>query len=152
MNYKIYIDIFSALLTPLIAIITTYLAIRQYKINRAKTRHELYDKRLAVFKTISSFLFSASCSEHFDFEGYRQFSIAKQESYFLFDKDITDYLDYVLEHVNQAYNLKLDEQWAGTEDRNTITHKKRDVEQWCGKEANKATLKFMPYLDLKGLR
>ncbi len=46
MNHKDYVDVLSALLTPFIAIITTYIAYQNYRNAKLKLRHELYDKRL----------------------------------------------------------------------------------------------------------
>lgn len=42
--------------TIVIAIIATYIAIRQYKTSRAQYRLNLYEKRFAVFKATQSFL------------------------------------------------------------------------------------------------
>jgi hypothetical protein len=76
--WKDYVDIFSALLTPTIALITTYIAIQQYRRERAKFRHELYDRRLAVFKAASNYLSIATSyttTENFDEEekAFREF-------------------------------------------------------------------------------
>jgi hypothetical protein len=43
-------DVLQALLTPLIAIITTYIAYQQYRIRRDERSLALYDRRLALFK------------------------------------------------------------------------------------------------------
>jgi len=90
--WKDYVDIFSALLTPTIALITTYIAIQQYRRGRAKFRHELYDRRLAVFKAASNYLSIATrygTTENFDEEekAFREFLAANLESRFLFDKE-----------------------------------------------------------------
>lgn len=53
---KPWIDLIAACLTPLIAIIATYIAYQQYRANRLKNRHDLYDRRLAVYNAVAEFL------------------------------------------------------------------------------------------------
>ena|SRR5437588_2243177 len=92
MNYKVYIDIFSALLTPTIALVTTYIAIQQYRNNRAKLRHELYDRRVAVYNAVGNFLITRINSIEGGGDAFLKFLIAKHESCFLFGNDVVDYL------------------------------------------------------------
>ena len=80
MNYKVYIDIFSALLTPTIALVTTYIAIQQYRNNRAKLRHELYDRRVAVYNAVGNFLITRINSIEGGGDAFLKFLIAKHES------------------------------------------------------------------------
>jgi hypothetical protein len=53
---KPYVDLFAALLTPVIAIIATYIAYQQYRANQLKLRHELYDRRLLLYNAVAEFL------------------------------------------------------------------------------------------------
>ena len=41
--------------TPLIAIITAYIAYQQYRVNKLNLKHVLYEKRLAVLRMIFNF-------------------------------------------------------------------------------------------------
>jgi hypothetical protein len=95
--WKDYVDIFSALLTPLIAIITTYIAVQQYRRERAKFRHELYDRRMAVYKAASNYLSvvirsSSRDNPEEEEKAYKEFVMANAESQFLFDKDVQKFL------------------------------------------------------------
>ncbi|HWS89588.1 MAG TPA: hypothetical protein VN282_21630 [Pyrinomonadaceae bacterium] len=96
--WKDYVDIFSALLTPTIALITTYIAIQQYRRERAKFRHELYDRRLAVFKAASKYLAIVTSYNTIidtvqeEINAYNEFVAANMESQFLFDKEDWLYL------------------------------------------------------------
>ena len=49
-DWEKVVSVFSALLTPLIAIITGYIAVQQYKINRNQFRLALLDRRLKVYE------------------------------------------------------------------------------------------------------
>jgi hypothetical protein len=44
------ISVFTPLLTPLIALIASYIAIQQWRTNKEKLRLDLYDKRFAVYE------------------------------------------------------------------------------------------------------
>jgi hypothetical protein len=45
------LEVFQALLTPTIAVVTAYIAYQQYRIRRDERSLALYDRRLALFKT-----------------------------------------------------------------------------------------------------
>lgn len=49
-------DVLSALLTPLIAAIAVYIAYRQFRVERLRLQHELYERRLKVYRAVQSFL------------------------------------------------------------------------------------------------
>lgn len=53
---KDIIQLSSSCLTPLIAIITAYIAYQQYNTNRQKLKLDLYDKRFKVFLGLQSLL------------------------------------------------------------------------------------------------
>jgi hypothetical protein len=55
-NWQYLVQIFGALLTPTIAIITTYIAISQWRINKTRLDLDLYDRRLAIFKAVEEFM------------------------------------------------------------------------------------------------
>ena len=55
-NSNNWIDILSALLTPLIALIAVYVAYQQHKINKIRLQHELYERRLRVYKAVQTFM------------------------------------------------------------------------------------------------
>lgn len=51
-----WIEILSSSLTPVIAVIALYIAIQQYKTNKQRLRHELYEKRLAIYNVVKMHL------------------------------------------------------------------------------------------------
>jgi hypothetical protein len=80
-------------LAALIAAFGAWVAYRQYRNDQLKIRHDLYDRRLAVFNGFAEFL--AHISQHADAseEAMRAYLQRVRESYFLFGKDISEYLD-----------------------------------------------------------
>lgn len=53
------IQLLSALLTPVIAVVTTYIAIQQYRTSRLKFKLELFEKRYAIYQGVKKFILSA---------------------------------------------------------------------------------------------
>jgi hypothetical protein len=55
MDIKSIIEGLSAGLTPLIAVVMTYIPYQQWRTNKSRLTHELYDRRLTVFKAVRAF-------------------------------------------------------------------------------------------------
>ena len=53
---KNWVDIFSALLLPMIAILGAYIALNQWLTNRNRLKHELFDRRYAQYVALGKFL------------------------------------------------------------------------------------------------
>ena len=100
---KDFFAILSGALTPLIAVITAYIAYQQFLTNKMKLmqeelanklreRHELYDRRLAVFTALMDIIISALTKADESGEKLIGFHRGIAESYFLFDQEIINYL------------------------------------------------------------
>src|SRR5882724_9242365 len=100
-------------LTPMIAVVTAYIAIQQYRTNKrkaesdmrfaqSKQRLDLYDRRLSVFNAALDFIATV---QHMPTEKSHEplftFHRAISESYFLFDQDLLDYLQLLKAKYNQ---------------------------------------------------
>lgn len=155
-------EILSALLTPLIAIITTYIAVQQYRTGRAKFRHELYDRRMAVYKAASKYLTLVAVNyddgtgegekANEEKKAFREFDIANAESAFLFDDKVVRYLNdiyftgflrptgrYLIKHGDDENVEEQKQKLAESTSRHLVQLQGlRDV--------------FMKYLDLKNLK
>jgi hypothetical protein len=155
---KYYVDILAALLTPAIAIITTYIAIQQYRNGKAKLRHDLYDRRMAVYKAASKYLslvvitYAITENPEEEKKALQEFIAANSESHFLFDKEVVNYLAlihitgimrpttrYLIEKGDPAQVEEQKQKLAET----TETHR----QQLQGLQDV-----FMKYLDLKNLK
>jgi len=56
MTFKEIVDVLNALLTPVIAGTTVYIAWQQYQVSRLTLRKDLYEKRLRVYQVFMSYL------------------------------------------------------------------------------------------------
>lgn len=84
---KGWIEILSSLLTPVIAIITFYIAYQQYQINKNKFRLEAYERKLKIYNAVQKFLNEIlrdattnyiSCSEYYSNTAENSFLLNKQ--------------------------------------------------------------------------
>ena len=91
-SMQAWIDVFSALLTPVIAAIAVYVAYQQWQTNRRRLQLDLYDRRLRIYQAVSQFIskvLTGLSPEPQDFSDYWRDTA---EADFLFGTDIRDYL------------------------------------------------------------
>ena len=88
-----WIDVLSGLLTPLIALIAVYIAYQQYRTNSLRLRHEVYERRLRVYKAVQAFLSEIMREGDIDFPRTSHFYAEASEAAFLFDREIQTFID-----------------------------------------------------------
>lgn len=88
LNLKFIVEFFSGLLTPAIGIITTYIAIQQYKTNRLKLRLELYPRQLEVYESVMKIFAIVNQTGRLEYEDVSKFWGETKENLFLFEKDV----------------------------------------------------------------
>ena len=85
-NQKSWIDILSALLVPTIAIIASSIAFLQWRINRCRLKHELFDRRYQQFTVIKEFLGSIMTSGKVYSDEENKYLTGTRGIRFIFDK------------------------------------------------------------------
>jgi hypothetical protein len=134
-------QIFSAVFTALIALITTTILVQQHLLARRKLRHELYDRRFAVYNALMGFLsLVIEGGEQISVETLYKFKADTNQAFFLFDRDVREYLDEV---YSRAVELRRKQKKA-EEDSDDL--------KWFGGQFDKSRTKFAKYLMLKSLR
>ena len=153
------INTLSALLTPTIAVITTYIAVQQYRSGKAKFRHELYDRRMAVYKAANNYLSvvvvgytGRDNAEEEEKEAFKEFVATNAETAFLFDNEVVMYLASI--HITGGirlptrYMMKMgDPVLAKEQEQKLAETTQKHQEQLYGLRDV-----FMKYLDLKNLK
>jgi len=91
-SIKPLIDLFTALLSPLVAIIVTYIAYQQWKINNSKEKREVKSEKLQVYLSAKRFLSKIDETRTVDESLYREFQEATALADFMFDETIIDWL------------------------------------------------------------
>jgi hypothetical protein len=91
------LEISKGLLTPAIAIITTYIAFQQWKTNRQKLDLDKYDRRLKVYQEVIKLLSKLSITL-VSLDELVIFRAAVAEADFLFGPDILEYIEEISSH------------------------------------------------------
>jgi len=96
-NPRTVVDVFSAALTPTIAIIATYLAYQQWRINKTRLDLALYDRRLAVYKAVDAFYGEIGTHGTAKYAMVFELRHATAEAAFLFPAEVEKHLTEVYE-------------------------------------------------------
>lgn len=88
MTLKEIVETFNALLTPVIAGTTIYIAWQQYQVSQLSLRKDLYEKRLRVFHVFMSYLSEIVREGKVNFNRSLQFIADASEADFLFDEEV----------------------------------------------------------------
>jgi hypothetical protein len=95
-DQKYVVEIFGALLTPTIAIITTYVAWQQWQIKKSEFNLACYDRRLAVYKALDSFYGEVATAATANYSAVLKLRVDTAEAPFLFGTEIE-------KHLNEVY-------------------------------------------------
>ena len=92
-NSTSLVDVLSALLTPLIALIMVYIAYQQYKLNEQRLRHEIYEKRIKIYKSVNKFISQITANGQPTYTECYILYLEASEAPFLFNSQIITYVD-----------------------------------------------------------
>ncbi len=96
-----------ALLTPVIAIVATYIAWQQWKTNQLKLHLDRYDRRLKVYEEVRQILSIIVRDAKASYDDLLKFKRAVSEADFLFGPDIPAYIEEIYQR-----GVKL-QYWSG---------------------------------------
>lgn len=93
MDIRALVEGLSAGLTPVIAVVMTYIAYQQWRTNRSRLNYERYDRRLAVFKAVKAFYGEIGDAGTAKYGMVMRFYAASGEADFLFGDDIRKHIE-----------------------------------------------------------
>jgi hypothetical protein len=130
------VRVLSALLTPTIGVITTYIAYHQYATNKRQARLALFDKRLPVFNSVMKLLAEILRDTQVDKEQLYSFLSDTRDGEFLFGPEIAVYTDEIYKKGGEVRA------------RHAAGDYKHDPElfMWFEEQMKSAKDKFRPYL------
>lgn len=143
------VEVFSALLTPTLAIIGATILVLQYYLQKLRWRLDLYDKRYPVYQSTMEYIsYVLQRSSLTDDEWWRFLRNSKDKS-FLFGKDVQTFLESL---YNKGLDLNsINEELKHTpvgEERNNLVKRKDDVFQWFKKQFDVSKNLFGKYLTI----
>ena len=140
----------SGLLTPIIAIIAAYIAYRQYKNDNERLKRDLYEKRYAIFSNLMETIALVVQDANVDMKTLITFKKSTREAYFLFDDDISGYLDEVYKNglKLRTINKALTENLPVSDKRNQLANEDAELMAWFADQFDVANVKFSRYLSL----
>lgn len=147
MNFKEYIDISSALLTPVIAIIAVYIAYRQHKMDKIKLRHELYERQLDFYKAVMRFIVLAKISPITDQE-MSLINPVTMEAEFYFGKDVSSHIANIQIKAITKRARERDKSKGSGAELETLDQEIKEIEKWFGDQLMLTHNKFKKYLKL----
>ena len=147
------IEISKALLTPLIAIVATYIAWQQWKTNQQKLNLERYDRRLHVYEEVIKILSIILRDVNASMEDLLKFRTSVSEADFLFGPEIPAYIDEIykrglnLWRWNQEYRDYTQEKPDGDDHKKVVDEMHKEL-TWLVDQFEPAKEKFKKYLDI----
>ena len=139
------------LTTVVLAVFAAYIAYQQYQLGRERFKLDLFEKRFAVFAGTRRFL--THILEDGNLKDYKylwEYRAAIGEAEFLFEADITAYLEDIYRH---ALKLKTDHDTlsplpVGTE-RTQLNHEIHGNLGWLLDQLPELKKRFSPYMKFK---
>jgi hypothetical protein len=143
---KDILTVSSGLLTPFVAIIGLWIARQQWRTNHLKVQHDLYERRIAVYSTLMEILAKGKFNE----AGLSAFFQKTRESYFLFGKEISDYLDLIYKKAADLQDLDEDRRNTGLapEELHRLNVDRQNLMKWFKEQYDVAREKFSEHLKL----
>jgi len=147
------IEISKGLLTPLIAIVATYIAWQQWRTNRQKLNLERYDRRLRVYEEVRKILSIILRDANASTDDLLKFRTYVSEADFLFGSEIPEYINEIYKHGlnlwkwNQQYRDYTQEKPEGY-DHNKVVEEMHNELTWLTEQFEPAKEMFKKYLDI----
>jgi hypothetical protein len=141
----------AALLTPVIAVITTYIAIEQHRINRLKVRLDLFDKRYAIYQGVKKFILFVCHKGNASDLALSTFNEETQDAFFVCGRRVERYIDELRSKAARLMYLEKEIERTPAEPvgaRTDLTSEAADLRIWFGHQLGESKTVFRRYLGL----
>jgi hypothetical protein len=143
----------SALLTPLIAVVATYIAFQQWQATRLKIRLDRYDRRLKIYEQVRTILSKVMQKADISYEDLLSFYRECSEADFLFGPEISQYIEEIykrgvkLHHFREQYRDSTQIPPAGYDHQQVVEGSHKEL-LWFNEQFEPAKTRFRKYLDV----
>lgn len=143
-----FIDTFSALLVPTIAVVALFVGIAQALINRARLKHELFDRRYSIFEATNKLIIHAINEDEINYDQLQEFYNDTRGARFLFNHEFEkNYLNKISKQVLDLRALQKKLRRRDVAD-NELIDQITDAEDELTNELEKIDDAFEPYLGI----
>ena len=146
---KDWIDLLTALLTPVIALAAIWIARRQSKINRNRLKLELFDRRFEVYSKVAAFLsqimIDGKVQDGADMEFLRNTKTAS----ILFDDKIKDLISEIYSKAVRLHALGAELDALHGDPRIENLEGQTEIKDWISQTLINLEERFKPYLKLE---
>ena len=143
------IEILSALLTPVIAVVTTYIAIQQFRTNQAKFKLEMFEKRYAIYSEIKTYIQLSVREGTVTHGAILELNEQTHDVFFLFDESVDRYIAELRSNGARLIYLNscLSDQALGIgEERSRLAEESAQIHTWFGAQLEQAKQVFKRFL------
>jgi hypothetical protein len=149
MDYKSYIDILSAALIPVIAIITTYIAIQQFYTNKLRLKHEMYDRRIKIYLELLAILGDLLKNGDAGNDEFNKLYLLSAQFPFIFKVVNIKYIHSIHDNMNSLHTLNtILKDSTDQKERERSAKKKTEIMEWARKQVRHMEVIFSSDLKL----
>lgn len=141
----------SALLTPVVAILGSFVAYRQWVLAQNKLKLDLFDRRYRVYESARTLLASIATSGKVKEDEMFKYISSVREARWLLNVAVAEYLQRELYHKaidHRTHEAELEGLPVG-EERSKLVRLKAEVRKWLMAQYDVLDEKFAPYLQLR---
>jgi hypothetical protein len=147
------VQVLQGLLTPVIGLTTLYIAWQQWKANERKLVLDRYERRVRIYQEVVAILQLVLRDFKPEFSDLQKFRAATAEADFLFETEISEYLDEIVKRgpkLRQAHDAYRDytQQPPPGYDHQKVVNEMHEHEMWFTEQFAAAKQKFKKYLDV----
>ena len=146
------IEVLSGLLTPLIAVLAAYIAWQQWRTNRLRLKHELFDRRYALYEKIAGFIAEILVKGKVTANAETRFLQETKSVIFLFDKEIQEFTEEIYRKAVDLHALEATLDNLNVDERALNDAKQHAIKDWFSSQLDGCTLRFSRSLSLGGQR
>ena len=145
-----WVQVLSALLVPMIAMVVGLIAYCQWRTNQNRLKLELLDRRMKYYEAALQFIGDTMAKGEVSDESLGKFGHAQYGSAFLLNDDVTEYLKELWKKGSAANVLRSKfERLPVGDDRTLIVQKQYEAVNWIVGQREILQRKFEPFLKIK---
>jgi hypothetical protein len=141
-----WLQISQGLLTPVIALITVYIAWQQWKLNKQKYGLDTYERKLRIYQRVVEMLRLIMTNAKPEIQDILKFGVDTTEADFLFPDEISEYINEIYSHAAKLHAARVQIQIDSPDFRDELTQE----EKWFLGQSDVAKKRFKKHLKISG--